>query len=77
MLVLYGKPRCEFRILKPHAQFVIGDFAQDRRGVVVKILPAPRRQFLKNFLRALVPSPPDVSGEAVEVGDDPGQFFGR
>ena len=59
----------EGRVLQMRAQLLLGDFAQDGHGVVVKILPATRREFLEDFLRALIPGPPQVAGEPVQAGD--------
>ena len=55
------------RVLQTDAQFVIGYFVQDGHGIVVKVLPAAWREFLKNFLRFLAPGPPEVSREAIEA----------
>ena len=67
----------EIGILQTDAQFVIGDFAQDGDGVVIKVLPATRGQFGKDFLRALIPRPPEIVGEAIQACDKLSCFFGR
>src|ERR1044071_1644619 len=54
-------------VLKPHPQFVIRDFAENCDRIVVKILPATRRQFLKNILRFLIPGPPKILGQLVQT----------
>ncbi len=67
----------EIGVLQTDAQFVVGNFAEDGDGVVVKVLPAARRQLGEEFLGALVPGPPEIVGQAVEAGDNFGCFFGR
>jgi hypothetical protein len=41
---------------------------------VIEILPAARRQLVKDFLSLLVPTPPEVPGESVESSGEFGQF---
>jgi hypothetical protein len=50
---------------------------QDGNGIMIKILPAAGREVQKDFLGALVPGPPDIVGQTVEVSDQLGQFFRR
>ena len=64
-------------VLQVHAQLVIRHFAQDGDGIMIKILPAARREFLKQILRLLVPAPPQVAGQFVEIGDQFVQFRDR
>src|SRR5207248_1692354 len=52
----------EIRILQAHAQFVIGNFVQNGDGIMIKVLPPTRREFLEDFLCFLVPGPPKISG---------------
>ena len=60
----------ELRVLQAHAQLVIGNFAQDGDGIVIEVLPAAGGEFLENLLRPLVPGPPEVVGQTVEVSDE-------
>jgi hypothetical protein len=59
----------EFLVLQADAQFVIRNFMQDGHGVVIEFCQQRGRENLENFLGALVPGPPDIVGQAVEVGD--------
>ena len=67
-------PFSKVRILKAHPQFVIRHLMQDRDRVVVKILPTPRRKFLKDFLRLLVPSPPKISRQSIQANNQTRQI---
>src|SRR5690242_3119204 len=53
----------EVLILEPHPQFVIRHFAENGDRIVVEILPATRREFLKDILCFLVPGPPKIMGK--------------
>ena len=57
----------ECRVLQPYAEFVLGDIAQYGDGVVIKILPAARGEFLKNLQTFLIPSPVEIVGQTVET----------
>ena len=57
---------CENRILQAHVQLVFGNVLQHGDRIVIQILPAARRQLLKNLLGFLVPGPPQVSGETLQ-----------
>ena len=48
---------------------------QDGDGVVIEILPAARGKFLKDFLRFLVPGPPEIAGKLVQPVDQFRHFF--
>ena len=56
-------------VQQSYAQFFVGQLAQHRYGVVIKVAPRTRRKFLKNVLRILIPGPPQVTGQPVQAGD--------
>ena len=66
--------RDQIRILQPHPQFVFRHLVQNRNGVVIQILPGPRRELLEQFLWLLVPGPPEIAGNALKIGDEFGNF---
>ncbi len=63
-------------VLQSHAQFVVRDLLEDRDGVVVQVLPAARRQLVKDLLRLLIPGPPQVGREAFQTHDQARHFGG-
>jgi hypothetical protein len=67
----------EIHILQARAQFLVRDFAQDGDGIVKHVLPAARGEVLENFLRLLVPGPPEIAGQLVQARDDFIQFVRR
>jgi len=54
---------------QPHPQFLVRQLPQHRHGVVIKVTPRARRQFLEHILRILVPRPPQVASQPVQAGD--------
>ena len=67
-------PNREGRVLEANPKFVRGQFVENGNGVVVKVLPATRGEIVEEFLRILVPAPPEVASEPMEAGDEILQF---
>src|SRR5215510_249603 len=59
-------PSRKLAVLQTHVQFVVGNLTEHCHCVVIEILPAARREFLKDFLGLLVPSPPEIASQPVQ-----------
>jgi hypothetical protein len=55
--------------LEVDAELVFGNLAQDGDGVVPEVLPAAGGEPLEKVLGFLVPAPPQITGQFVQVGD--------
>jgi hypothetical protein len=64
-------------VLQARAQFLLRHFAQNGDGIMIKILPAARREFVKEILRLLIPAPPEIAGQFVQARDQSIQFRSR
>ncbi len=53
---------CKNGISQAGTEFVFGYILKNGNGIMIKVLPSTRREFVENLLALLVPSPPQIGG---------------